>query len=189
MEKKNYSLYCHIYLAFFMTSTYIASTNLVGVNLLNKNQNSSNKGTKKARASAARLAAVQAVYQRKLNDKPVSETIEEFINHHSNEKVDGEEMIKPDRDLFSKITKGVAEQETELNNLILKTLETRGADKKIEPLLMAIILCGTYEIKDNFEIDPPIIISDYLNVTHAFYDQGEHGLVNAVLDNVSKEFT
>jgi N utilization substance protein B len=34
------------------------------------------------------------------------------------------------------------------------------------------------------DVDAPLIISDYLNVTHSFYDQGESKLVNAVLESV-----
>ena len=49
---------------------------------------------------------------------------------------------------------------------------------------MSIMLCGAYELMVHSDIDAPIVISDYLHVTHAFYDQGEHALVNAVLDSI-----
>ena len=35
-------------------------------------------------------------------------------------------------------------------------------------------------------IDAPIIIADYMHVAHAFYDEREEKLVNAVLDSVRK---
>ena len=36
------------------------------------------------------------------------------------------------------------------------------------------------------DIDFPVIISDYMHVTHAFFDEPEEKLVNAVLDSIRK---
>jgi N utilization substance protein B len=36
------------------------------------------------------------------------------------------------------------------------------------------------------DIDVPVIISDYLDITHAFYEGSESKLVNGVLDQISK---
>jgi N utilization substance protein B len=37
------------------------------------------------------------------------------------------------------------------------------------------------------QTDTPLVIAEYLNVTHAFFDKGESRLINGVLDRVAKE--
>lgn len=92
-------------------------------------------------------------------------------------------MVAPDGALLKKILSGVDERKVELEQLVSANLQGKNAD--IEPLLKAIFFCGCYELLAHQDIDSPIIINDYLNVTHGFYDQGEVSLVNGVLDAVS----
>ena len=63
--------------------------------------------------------------------------------------------------------------------------KNRGKElNKHEPLLNAVFLCGAFELMVLQAIDFPVIISDYLHVTHAFFDKGEAKLVNALLDSI-----
>jgi len=57
---------------------------------------------------------------------------------------------------------------------------------KKEPLLQAILLCGAFELMVLQAIDSPVIISDYIHVTKAFYEDGESKLVNGLLDSMRK---
>jgi transcription antitermination protein NusB len=149
-----------------------------------KRSKKSGRGSRKARALSARLAAVQAVYQRKINKKPLAAVIEEYINYRAGEPVDGDEMLAPDSEFFEHIVKGVDDSRPLLEDVITRILDERETEQGLEPLLMSIMLCGAYELSEPSGIDAAIIISDYLHVTHAFYDQGEHKLVNAVLDSI-----
>jgi N utilization substance protein B len=141
-----------------------------------------NHGSKKARASAARLAAVQALYQMEGNGQGASSVIKEYIDFRLGEPVDGEEMVSPDAELFSKLVSGVEERRADLSGMVSGA---SGREKLAEPLLNCILLCGAYELMARHDVDAPIIISDYLHVTEAFYDQGEKKLVNAVLDKIA----
>lgn len=58
-------------------------------------------------------------------------------------------------------------------------------EKELEPLLKSILLCGVCELLEHQDIDAPLIINDYLNVTHAFYEQQQVNFVNGVLGKVS----
>lgn len=139
------------------------------------------KGSKKARATAARLASVQAVYQMDANQQRASSVIEEFLLFRAGMEIDGEEMVPPDGALLRQIVKGVESRRSELNPLVSERL----GGKEVEPLLQAILLCGAYEILSHHDIDIPIIISDYLHVTNAFYEGKEAKLINAVLDGLA----
>ena len=140
------------------------------------------KGSKKARTSAARLASVQAVYQMVSNQQKASTVIEEYLIHRSGMKIDGDEMIPPDPALFNSIVKGIEDRKSDLFPMVQERLNGR----EVEPLLFGIILCGAYEILVHDDIDVPIIISDYIHVTQAFYAGNEIKIINAVLDDIAK---
>jgi N utilization substance protein B len=139
------------------------------------------QGSQKARNTAARLAAVQALYQMRGNDQKAASVVREYIDFRLDEKLDGEAMVSPDKELFSALVTGVDSRRDDLATMI-----EAAAERKVEPLLNCILLCGTYELLAHGEIDAPLIISDYLHVTDAFYDQSEKKLINAVLDRLAK---
>ena len=157
--------------------------------------NKSKRSSKNAEKSAARLSAVQAVYQMFENQQKPQSIIEEYTSRRLGKSIDGEHLDKPDTILFKQIVAGVANRIDDLNPLVVEAAtynkkNTKGDEKakfsafQKEPLIRAILLCGAYELLAHHDIDSPIIISDYLNVTHAFYEKGEAKLINAVLDNV-----
>ncbi len=144
------------------------------------------KGSKKAQSTAARLFAVQAIYQSLQNDQVPGSVIDEYLRHNVGMDLeDGDQMIQPDGALFRRIVQGVSDRQADFETLV--KANTKDPAKNIEPLLFSILLCGAAELVAHHEIDAPIIISDYLDVTHAFYEGSEPKLVNAILDAISKE--
>lgn len=144
------------------------------------------ESSQNSRNSAARLAAVQALYQIKTNAEPVALVIEEYRQHRLGKVLDDVETVPPDSLLFERILKGVVQHSDTIHEMLTAALNKDGQQKAVpvEPLLNSILSCGAYELMSHQDIDAPILIDDYLNITHAFYDQGEHKLVNAVLDRV-----
>ncbi|MEM8833428.1 MAG: transcription antitermination factor NusB [Pseudomonadota bacterium] len=141
-------------------------------------------GSAKARKSSARLMAVQAVYQMHKNDQSAKEVVREYFDHRIGMEVDGQRMVSADREHFSNTVQGVAENFDQLQEMVVKN---RSRDTLTnEPLLNALFLCGAYELMLRSDIDYPIIISDYVHVAQAFFDESESGLVNAVLDSIRK---
>lgn len=138
----------------------------------------------KVKNQSARLLAVQAVYQASLNDQPLKSVADEYLSLRVNMEVDGETIVEPDGALFKRIVLGVADRKTDLGDVIKANFP--GAGDKTEPLLRSICMCGAYELLANLEVDKPIIINDYLNVTHSFFEKNQVSLVNGVLDSVAK---
>ncbi|MCB9991323.1 MAG: transcription antitermination protein NusB [Rhodospirillales bacterium] len=143
-----------------------------------------------ARYSAARLAAVQAIYQQKSTDQSISSLIEEYKAYRLGQPVDDQAMVLPDGVLFEKIVRGVADRKEDLRGIVdtfygaQKDVKVIDSALSVEPLLDSILLCGTYELMAHHETDAPIIISDYINVAHAFYEGGEPRLINGLLDKI-----
>lgn len=142
------------------------------------------KSSKKARSTAARLFAVQAVYQSLQLKVPPASLMDEYLQHRVGMDLhEGDEMVVPDGALFTDIIKGVTDKWNDLVPLIMPRLN----NPSVEPLLTAILVCGTYELLAHAETDTPIIIADYLHVTHGFFAGSESKLVNGVLDALAKE--
>lgn len=171
-----------------------------------------NRSSAKARNSAARLLAVQAVYQMHKNDQSADAVIKELLEHRAGQDFegDGAVMVAPNEDHFMLVVRGVMEHIEQLGEMISlnrdkkHTLTPKKDEnapqnaeeseeelpplhyKRNEPLLQAIFLCGAFELMVLQAIDYPIIISDYMHVTHAFFEKGEAKLVNAMLDSIRK---
>ena len=141
----------------------------------------------KAKALSSRLCAVQAYYQSTQNKQSLRAIVSEYLQHRSDMVIDGEALVQPDGALLQKILFGVDERHIELETIVDANLKKDASDRKVEPLLKAILVCGAYELMVQ-EQDAPLIINDYLNVAHAFYERSEVGLINGVLDSISKIF-
>jgi len=138
----------------------------------------------KAKALSARLLASQAVYQADLNAQPIADVAAEYLEHRMSMTVEGEELVEADRELFTKIMRGTEERGSDLSEILKANTKNEGA--RLEPLIKAVLLCASYELLAHHDIDAPIIINDYLNVAHSFFESGEVSLINGVLDAVSK---
>ena len=149
---------------------------------------SEDKPSEKAQSLSSRLLAVQALYQMKQNNQAVKTVYEEYIKHRVDEELDGQKLVSPDAVLFKKILYGVEERFVELDSVIQANLKRDASDRVVEPLLFSVLICGAYELLAHADIDAPILINDYLNVGHAFFDKNEVALINGVLDSVSKIF-
>lgn len=142
-------------------------------------------GSKIARLSAARLFAVQAIYQMTANNETASSVARDFLTRRAGERQKEEGLVAPDEALFSMIVGGVGDRRAELEEIV-SGARTNGKALKDELLLQSLLLCGAFELLANNETDAPVIISDYIDVAHAFFDQNEPKLVNAMLDRISK---
>lgn len=152
--------------------------------MANKSEAQAEQPSPKAKSLSARLLAVQALHQNMHNTQALRSVAREYLDHRTEMMVDGEKLVKPDGALFEKILSAVEDRHADIEGLISANIRKKEESQDFEPLLKAIFICGTAEILTQ-PIDSAIIINDYLNVTHAFFEQREVGLVNAVLDAVA----
>lgn len=144
-----------------------------------------NEGSAKAQKIAARLAAVQVLYQMRLNNQDAKSAVREFMDCRIGFDLDGDLFVPADRELLQKIVMGVTERWTDIETIVSKALAD-GKKGEVETLLESILRAGTYELLACGDVDAGIIINDYLNVTTGFYEGNESKIVNAILDKVAK---
>jgi transcription antitermination protein NusB len=143
--------------------------------------------TKPAERSAARLAAVQALYQMDISGKSVIDALAEFEAFWIGREVEGIEFKPSDTNFFRSILSGVVENQREIDVKIDKTLSAGWPLTRVEAVLRAILRAGTFELMYRKDVPARVVITEYVDVTQSFYDEDEPGLVNAVLDNLTRE--
>lgn len=150
----------------------------------------SQKPSAKAKALSARLCAVQALYQATHTNDPLDKIYQQYIEDAPDKEIDGEKLVEPDGIHLKRVLFGVEKRREDIISVVEASLKTRddGSKPTLDKLLQSILLCAGYELLAEQDVDSPIIINDYLNVAHAFYEKGEVSLVNGVLDSVSKAF-
>ena len=136
---------------------------------------------------AARLAAVQALYQLDINGGKMAQVIAEFVEHRLGRELDGDQYGGADEHLFRAVAGGAAEKREELDNLIAAVLPDAWPLERLESILRQILSCGVYELAELPDIPTPVVISEYVGISDAFYQGKEPGMVNAVLDRLARE--
>ena len=59
--------------------------------------------------------------------------------------------------------------------------------KRVEALLRAVLRAGAFELDQRKDIPARVVVSEYVDVAHAFVDRDETGMVNAVLDTLARQ--
>ncbi len=146
------------------------------------------------RRSAARLAAVQALYEMDLADAGPDAVLEEFLQKRWRQGKDdadpddsSDNMVVPDNKWLRELVHGVASQREELDGLIGPALSGEWTVKRLEALLRVILRAGAFELKSKPNVPANVVISEYLDVAHAFFEDNETSLVNGVLDHLARE--
>lgn len=136
---------------------------------------------------AARLAAVQALYQMDVASTPLDDVIEEFVEHRLGQDIEGNDIVEADAAHFEDIVRGVVREQRELDRQVNGALASGWSLARIDSTLRAILRCGTYELRRCKDIPVKVVINEYVDVAHAFFEGDEPGVVNAVLDRLGRE--
>ena len=142
------------------------------------------KGEKR---SAARLSAVQALYQMDIAGTPLPEIFAEFESFWMGQEVEGEEYKPAEAAFFRSIVEGVLREQRVLDPEIDATLAGGWPLRRIEAIMRAILRAGGFELRFRRDIPPRVVIAEYVDIAHAFFDKDEVGMVNAVLDALARK--
>ena len=137
--------------------------------------------------SAARLAAVQALYQQEMEGTPLAQLLHEFHQHRIGETIDGATLVDAEVDFFNDIVRGVDARRTEIDQQIVDRLAEGWKLDRLDRPMRAILRAGSYELLARRDVPVATVISEYLDVAHAFYDKKEVAFVNGLLDGLAKD--
>ena len=146
---------------------------------------SKSKPPAQAARSAARIGAVQALYQMDLGGADVTDVIREFTNLRF-PNTDAEDTIAgADPAFFSELLRGVVRRQRDVDPLIDQQLAIGWHLVRIDSILRAILRAGAFELMERPDVPARVVINEYIDVAHAFFNEDEPKVVNGVLDRLA----
>ena len=136
--------------------------------------------------SAARLAAVQALYQHRMEGTAQAKLLDEFHQHRLGREIEDEQYAEADVDFFDDVVSGTLARSEEIDRLLAERLAQGWTLARLDKTMLQILRAGTYELLARADVPVGTAISEYVDVAHAFFDEREAKFVNGILDAVAK---
>ena len=138
------------------------------------------------RRTAARLACVQALYEMDVSGAATDPVLSEFMTERWSRAHESARLPEPDPDFLSTLVRGVSEQLSQLDETIAQALAPDWSLDRLEVLVRSVLRAGAFELTALPEVPTKVVINEYVDVAHAFFDGNEPALVNGVLDRLAR---
>ncbi len=135
-------------------------------------------------ATAARLAAVQVLYQVEMDAMGAEAALRAATGGGA--ELDEVQRLTVDPLMLAEIVHGVDARKAEIDAFITGSLDAKWRLERLEMVLRAILRAGAFELLARPGVPARVVINEYVDVAHAFFEHGEPGLVNAVLDRLAR---
>jgi N utilization substance protein B len=117
----------------------------------------------------------------------VLEIVAEYETHRLGQELDGDHYLKADASWFRSIVSGVVRDQRQLDPLIGTALQDDWALSRLDSTVRAILRAGTFELKERKDVPIAVIVTEYVEIAKAFFEDEEPKLVNAVLDRIARQ--
>ncbi len=138
------------------------------------------------RRGAARLAAVQALYQMDVAGTGIADILAQFESHWIGREIEGDQYLPAEAAYFRDLVNGVIADQRTLDPMIDAALEGSWPLKRVETIIRAVLRAGAFELDKKQDVPARVVVSEYVDVAHAFVEREEVGMVNAVLDQLAR---
>ena len=112
----------------------------------------------------------------------------EFESHWLGNEVEGDTYLPAEAAFFRDVVAGVVRDQAMLDPPIDDALSKGWPLKRIDAILRAVLRAGSYELEHRKDVPGRVVVSEYVDVAHAFVEPEETGMVNAVLDQIARQF-
>ena len=136
---------------------------------------------------AARLAAVQALYQMDIGRASLEDTLSQFGTFHLGREVEGDQYLPADADFFRQIVTGVTKFQLDIDPAVDRALSDGWPVERVDATLRAILRAAAFELLRRKDIPPRVVITEYVDIAKAFYEDDASGLVNGTRDAIARE--
>lgn len=137
--------------------------------------------------SAARLAAVQALYQMDMEKTPLARLLDEFHQHRLGREIEDEQYADAEVAFFDDVVKGVDARREEIDGIVSAKLAEGWSLNRLDRTMIQILRCGAYELMARNDVPKAAVITEYVDVAHAFFEEREAKFVNGLLDAIAKD--
>ena len=148
-------------------------------------------GNRAAARRIARLTAVQALYQMDIAGSDLNTVLVQFVEEPivpdaGGAEIDGTPEIDPQ--FFSDLVRGVVKRQREVDPLLDDQLAEGWRLNRVDSTLRALLRAAAFELLARPDVPARVVITEYVDVAHAFFSEDEPGVVNGVLDRLARRF-
>jgi N utilization substance protein B len=112
--------------------------------------------------------------------------VAEFVKHRLGQEIDGDTYGPADEALFREVTAGTLAAQAELDELLRGVLTPEWPVERLESVLRAILRAAAFELAKSIAVPARVVITEYVDIAHAFFAGKEPGLANGVLDRLAR---
>lgn len=136
---------------------------------------------------AARLGAVQALYQMEVSGASTADVLDDFRAGKLPRETEATYTeAEGDFELFKVLVEKAVDRQATLDRAIAKHLSKGWRLERLDAVARAILRAGAAELEQRSDIPTAVVIDEYVEIAHAFFDGPEPGFVNATLDACAK---
>lgn len=117
----------------------------------------------------------------------LEDTLAQFSAHHLGREIEGEQYLPADPDFFRQIVTGVIRNQLDIDPTVDNALQKGWPVARIDATLRAILRAATFELLRRKDIPSSVVISEYVDIAKAFYEEDASGMVNGVLDAIARQ--
>lgn len=125
----------------------------------------------------SRWLILQCLYQLQLNDKDPKEVEAESEESHI--------YRLADKEYFHSVFQGIIQHKDELDATLAEINKFK--DTKLDPIMLAVLQIGLYELQYRKDIDHPVIIKEAIVLCKEFMHADSHIFANRILDLAAKK--
>ncbi|MFC0388568.1 transcription antitermination factor NusB [Muricoccus vinaceus] len=156
------------------------------------------KGAKGARPNpgrprtGARVAAVQALFQSEAGGESAETVIDQFVRHRigtlgTEDGFEDGRVPQADVPLFSRIVRGAAKDSETIDTAIAAHLSDKWTIERLDPVLRALLRAAAAELWAGGDTPARVVINEYMDIAHGFFDGEEPRFANGVLDALARQ--
>ncbi|WP_306015627.1 transcription antitermination factor NusB [Oceanicaulis sp. MMSF_3324] len=136
---------------------------------------------------SARLSAVQALYQMETSGSGAKAVVKEFRDHRFGYEEEPGDYVETDEEFFEDLVTGIVSIQADVDKHVSGVLKEGWKLSRLDATVRAILRAGGYELIARQDVPPAVVINEYVDVAHAFFEDSEPGFVNATLDALAKQ--
>ncbi|MDE8345801.1 MAG: transcription antitermination factor NusB [Acidocella sp.] len=138
----------------------------------------------------ARIAAVQALYQAEHAAQNPETVIDQFVRHRLGGEpnaggLEDGQIAAAHVPLFAQIVRTATAQQDVIDNMLVGALAETWPLARLDPVLRALMRAGTAELWMSDGPPVKVVINEYMDVAHGFFNGDEARMANGVLDRIA----
>lgn len=144
------------------------------------------------RLSASRLSAVQALYEIEIAGANAQDVLNSFKEKRWRDvtlsdpdlrpsDADKAKLANPDPAYLAKLVEGATRERTDLVSRLDEVLTGDWTSKRLDALMRMLLLSAAFEFLHQTEVPKKVVISEYTDLAHAFFEDNEAAFVVGVI--------